>query len=73
MDDAAAAPDPLTAILREEPPPAVQALPLEARRRLAEQVRAGRARQRQLGEESVAAALKGVPLPVRGLLRRALG
>lgn len=73
VDDAAADTDPLAATLRDTPPPAVQALPPELRERLAEQVRAGRARQRQLGEEAVASALKGVPLPVRGLLRKALG
>lgn len=73
MDAAAADPDPLTAALREVPPPAVAALPLELRQRLADQVRAGRARQRRLGEEAVASALKGVPLPVRGLVRKAIG
>lgn len=73
MDDDAADPDPLTAILREVPPPAVQALAPELRERLAGQVRAGRARQRRLGEEAVASALKGVPLPVRGLVRKAIG
>lgn len=73
MDDAAADPDPLTATLRDTPPPAVQALAPELRERLAEQVRAGRARQRRLGEEAVASALGGVPLPVRGLVRKAIG
>ncbi len=62
----------LTELLHDAPPPSVAALPEPSQRRLAELLVAARARQQQQGDESVERALKGVPLPVRGLVRKAL-
>ena len=62
----------LTELLPDAPPPSVLALPEPSQRRLAELLVAARARQQQQGDESVERALKGVPLPVRGLVRKAL-
>ncbi len=62
----------LTDLLADPPPASVLALPEESRQRLAALLVAARERQQQQGDESVERALKGVPLPVRGLVRKAL-
>ena len=40
--------------------------------RLVTQIKTARVRQNQLIDEAVQTAIKGVPLPVRGLVKRAL-
>jgi hypothetical protein len=62
----------LTASLGAAPPASVAALDPEVLRRLTEQIEAGRRHHRKVGEDTVQAALKGVPLPVRGIVRKAL-
>ena len=73
----AAVPDPLTEPLTHAlgavPPATVLALPPAVRERLAQQVLSTQAQQQVFVEESVATALKGVPLPVRGIVKKALG
>lgn len=58
--------------LGEDPPAAVNALPAEVLTRLAGQIEVARHRQAATMENSVKAALKGVPLPFRGVIRKAL-
>jgi hypothetical protein len=58
--------------LGEEPPAAVNALPAEVLSRLADQVEDARQRQAAAMETGVKKALKGVPLPLRGVVRKAL-
>ena len=65
-------PDPLTVLLGDEPPATVLALPDEARERLVALVATARERQQRLADESVTTALRSVPLPVRGVVRKAL-
>ncbi len=62
----------LTESLGAAPPASVAALAPEVLRRLTEQIEAGRRHHRQVAEDTVQAALKGVPLPVRGIVRKAL-
>ncbi|MGI8679964.1 MAG: hypothetical protein ACR2LX_15035 [Jatrophihabitans sp.] len=64
--------DPLAAALRSEPPAAIAALPEDVRTRLAEQIRSARHRQATVVDDAVRTAVKGVPLPVRGIVRKAL-
>ena len=58
--------------LGEEPPAAVSALPEDAQARLAHQIEEARGRQAAEMDATVLAALKGVPLPFRGMVRKAL-
>lgn len=58
--------------LGEEPPAAVAALPPEVVARLACQIEDARSRQAAAMESGVRKALKGVPLPLRGVVRKAL-
>jgi hypothetical protein len=58
--------------LGEDPPAAINALPAQVLTRLAGQVEDARRRQAATMEKSVNAALKGVPLPFRGVIRKAL-
>lgn len=53
-------------------PPSVSALPEAVRTRLADQVRAAQRQQARVIEGAVRDALRSVPLPVRGIIRRAL-
>ena len=53
-------------------PDSVAALPPEVLERLAEQVQAARRRQAQQIADAIQVAVKGVPLPVRGIVRKAL-
>lgn len=62
----------LTDALGEEPPASVGALPPEVLVRLAGQVEATRRRQAAAMEAGVKTALKGVPLPFRSVIRKAL-
>ena len=64
--------DALIAALGTEPPASVASLPPDVLRRLTDQIEAGRRHHRQVAERTVQAALKGVPLPVRGIVRKAL-
>lgn len=64
--------DALADALRAAPPAGVAALPDDVQARLAEQVRAAQRHQSTVVEESVQAAVKGVPLPVRGIIGKAL-
>lgn len=64
--------DPLEDVLGCPPPPAVAALPPEVRNRLAEQVRSAKQRQREEVDAAVERALHGVPLPVRGVVKKAI-
>lgn len=64
--------EPLTAALKSEPPASVAALSEDVRARLAEQIRSARRQQAEVVDESVRTAVKGVPLPVRGVVRKAL-
>ncbi len=62
----------LAEVLGDEPPAAVRALPPEVLTRLAGQIEDARRRQAAAMESGVKAALKGVPLPLRGVVRKAL-
>jgi hypothetical protein len=62
----------LADILGEEPPAAVNALPAEVLTRLAGQIEDASSRQAAAMEAGVKQALKGVPLPLRGVVRKAL-
>jgi len=62
----------LAAVLGAEPPAAVAALPAEVSARLAAQIEEASARQAAAMEAGVKTALKGVPLPLRGVVRKAL-
>ncbi len=66
------APPSLTDLLDDEPPAGVLALPEESQRRLAELVVAAREHQQRHSDQAVERALRGVPLPVRGIVRKAL-
>lgn len=62
----------LVGALGEEPPAAIAALPAEVVTRLAGQIEGARRRQAAAMESGVKTALKGVPLPLRGVVRKAL-
>ncbi|MBJ7337072.1 hypothetical protein [Mycolicibacterium sp.] len=62
----------LTDALGVEPPSEISALPPEVQARLAGQVEDARTRQAAAMEAGVKKALKGVPLPLRGAIRKAL-
>jgi len=64
--------DALTRALGEPPPASVAALPDEVRDRLAAQLSARRERLLEEGRAATDHALRHVPLPVRGLVRRTL-
>lgn len=53
-------------------PPSVTALPEDLRERLAQQVGVAQRHQARVVENAVRDAVKGVPLPVRGIIRKAL-
>jgi hypothetical protein len=65
--------DPLTEVLGAEPPATVRALAEETRSALASQVHEARRVTAALNADAVETALRGVPLPVRGLVRKTLG
>lgn len=62
----------LEKVLRSTPPPSVEALPVDVQDRLAEQIQDARRRQIERAGVAVDKALTGVPLPVRGVLRKAI-
>jgi hypothetical protein len=62
----------LADILGEEPPAGVKVLPAEVLTRLAGQIEDASSRQAAAMEAGVKKALKGVPLPLRGVVRKAL-
>ena len=62
----------LADVLGEEPPVAIGALSSEVTSRLAEQIEDARHRQAAAMEAGVKKALKGVPLPLRSVVRKAL-
>lgn len=62
----------LAHVLDAEPPATVQALPDDVQLRLAGHVDTARRRQSDLISSSVDAAIRGVPLPVRGIVKKAL-
>jgi hypothetical protein len=64
--------DDLPTLLGADPPATVLALSAEARAELAELVRDSRRRQTRSLEEAFTAALKHVPFPVRGIVKKVL-
>jgi hypothetical protein len=62
----------LTRALRHIPSAEVAALPPQTLLRLTAQIDAGRRHHRAVADHAIARALKGLPLPVRGLVRKAL-
>ena len=62
----------LAEALHTQPPASVCALPATVLDRLTEQVESGRRRHLQVAEDATNKALKGVPLPVRGIIKKAL-
>jgi hypothetical protein len=62
----------LTGLLGGPVPAAVAALPDEDLERLADQITTARRRQSDRLDASARKAVSGVPLPVRGIVRRAL-
>lgn len=62
----------LTELLGQAPPSSVAGLPDDVLARLAEQITTARRRQKQVVEQAVQTAVTGVPLPVRGIVRKAL-
>jgi hypothetical protein len=62
----------LTRALRGAPPTPVAVLPPEVLRRLTAQIDAGRRHHRAVADHAIAMATRGVPLPVRGIVRKAL-
>ncbi|KQY10062.1 hypothetical protein ASD37_06875 [Mycobacterium sp. Root135] len=71
-DGGAVAAQALAETLGEEPPAAVGALPDEVLTRLAGQIEDASRRQAAAMEAGVKSALKGVPLPLRRVVRKAL-
>ncbi len=71
-DVAAIAVADLARALRDTPSAAIAALPPHTLRRLTAQIDAGRRHHRAVADQAIARAVKGVPLPVRGLVRKAL-
>jgi len=64
--------DPLTRALGAGPPPGVASLPDDVRDRLADQLTRRRETLLAEGRAATDHALRHVPLPVRGLVRRTL-
>ena len=64
--------DGLSDTLGTPPPASVATLPSEVLRRLTDQICAARTRQNDVMAQSVRVAVDGVPLPVRGIVRKAL-
>lgn len=62
----------LSDVLGKRPPASIAALPREVLDRLAHQIETARAHQSEVMDESVRVAVKGVPLPVRGIVRKTL-
>lgn len=62
----------LTELLGEPPPAAVAALPDATLDQLIEHIRTAQQRQAMLIADATDTAVKGVPLPVRGIVKRAL-
>ncbi len=62
----------LSEVLGGQPPDSVAALSAEVLERLANQIHVARRHQAEVMNESVRVAVKGVPLPVRGIVRKAL-
>lgn len=58
--------------LGAELPASIAALPEAVLARLLDQLHAARRHQAEIVDSSVKTALKGVPLPVRGIVRKAL-
>ncbi|MFN2562940.1 MAG: hypothetical protein ABR571_16815, partial [Jatrophihabitans sp.] len=58
--------------LGASPPETVAALASDVLERLANQIDVARRRQAEVMAESVRVAVEGVPLPVRGIVRKAL-
>jgi hypothetical protein len=71
-DEAPVAVADLARALRHTPSAAIAALPPQTLLRLTAQIDAGRRHHRSVADQAIARALKGVPLPVRGLVRKAL-
>jgi ubiquinone biosynthesis protein UbiJ len=69
MSDGAAA---LIRALGDRPADSVLALPSEVLEHLADQIEKARRHQIDVMAESVRVAVKGVPLPVRGIVRKVL-
>lgn len=67
-----AAVDRLSRVLGDPVTDGVAALPEETLDRLADQIVAARSRQSAMLDQAVRQALCGVPLPVRGIVRKAL-
>jgi len=67
-----AAAERLSRILGEPVTDGVAGLPDETLARLADQIAAARSRQSAMLDQAVRQALSGVPLPVRGIVRKAL-
>jgi len=64
--------DRLAVLLRAELPADVAALPDATLERFATQVEAARARQDRIIADAVETAIAGVPLPVRGVVKKTL-
>ena len=62
----------LAALLGAAPPDSVAGLPDDVLARLADQIDAARRHQKDAVDDSVRTAVTGVPLPVRGIVRKAL-
>ncbi|MCW2498099.1 hypothetical protein [Jatrophihabitans sp.] len=62
----------LSALLGCAPPPSVAALPADTLDRLASQLTAARRAQDVALEGSINSALKAVPLPLRGVVKKVL-
>ena len=62
----------LAAVLGEDPPASVRALPAETLSRLAAQVATAKKQQHVEMEKSIKVAIAGVPFAVRGIVRKAL-
>lgn len=63
---------PLATLLGADLPPAVAALPDDVQAQLVEHLKAARTAQNDALETSVNHALKAVPLPLRGVVKRVL-
>ncbi len=64
--------DDLTRALGGAPPDTVAALPDAVLARLTEQIEHGRAEHERAGMRAIEQAFKGVPLPFRAIVRKAL-
>lgn len=58
--------------LRAQPPASVSALPTEIQNRLADQIVEAKRSQVETAQAAIDKAIKGVPLPVRGVVRKAI-